>query len=131
MELPHSFVAFPAHKRIAERILDGLVDDKRVLGVYLSGSFARGNPDTYSDLDFYILVPPEMRETIKNDQARLREQVGEVVCNFPATHLGDPNQLIIFYREDYPVHVDYQYRIPSELEPAAINRNVVILVDRT
>jgi predicted nucleotidyltransferase len=131
MELPPSFLAFPAHRRIAERILEELVRDERVLGIYLSGSFARGNPDTYSDLDFNILVPSDMREAIKNEHARLREHVGEVVCDFPAIHLGDPNQLITFYREDYPVHVDYQYRIPHELAPAAINRYVAILLDKT
>ena len=32
-----------------------------------------------------------MREAIKNEYVRLGEQVGEVVCDFPAIHLGDPN----------------------------------------
>ncbi len=131
MELPQSFLTFPAHKRIAQRILDALVSDERVLGAYLLGSFAHGTADQYSDLDFYILVPSAARETIKNDHARLRHEVGQLVCDFPATHLGDPNQLISYYGEDYPLHVDYQYRIADELVPVPTNRDAVILLDKT
>src|SRR5690349_14088315 len=118
MELPSNLSAFPAHKQIAERIVNALLDDERVLGIYLAGSFAYGEPDIYSDLDFYILVASDARESIKSDHAQIRKQVGEIVSDFPATHLGDPNQFITFYRAaEIPVHVDYQYRIPDELVP--------------
>ena len=108
-----------------------LGQDKRVLGVYLSGSFASGQPDRYSDLDLYILGPAEDREQIVRDHAELREQVGDIVSDFPATHLGNPNQRITLYRESYPVHVDYQYRIKSDLVPRGKDQHVLILLDRS
>lgn len=131
MELPSTFVQFPVHKKIAEKIFDLLHQDERVLGIYLSGSFAYGKPDIYSDLDFYILVPAESREQIKKDHGELRGQVGDLVSDFPATHLGDPNQLITLYRESYPIHVDYQYRITDELVPRKKDKDALILMDKS
>jgi predicted nucleotidyltransferase len=131
MDLPSVFTDFPAHRKIAEKVLRLLEQDERVLGVYLSGSFASGRPDEYSDLDFGILVPAEAREQILQEHAKLRAQVGDILADFPATHLGDPNLLITFYREDYPVHVDFQYRIKEELTPRARDRNVAVLLDRS
>lgn len=131
IELPSSLSTFPTHKKIAERIVALLQQDKRVHGIYLSGSFACGRPDAYSDLDFYILVPEETREQIKADHKTLREKAGDVVSDVVATHLGDPNQFITFYREDYPVHVDYQYRVSAELVPQRKDRDVLVLLDRS
>jgi predicted nucleotidyltransferase len=131
MELPSSLSRFPAHKRIAEFVVDGLEHDDRVIGIYLSGSFALGKPDVHSDLDFYILVAPEMRETVRNDHTGLRRQAGEVMSEFSATHLGDANQIIVFYRAEFPVHVDYQYRTPDELVPRSRDTGAVILSDKS
>ena len=131
MTFSSAFEQFPAHKKIAERISDLLQQDERVLGIYVSGSFAYGQPDMYSDLDFYILVPLELREQIKKDHETLRGQVGDIVSDFPATHLGDPNQFITFYQDSYPIHVDYQYRVKDELAPRKIDKDVLILLDRS
>ena len=131
MEMPTAFANLPAHEQIAARILRFLEEDERVLGVYLSGSFARGNPDAYSDLDFYILVPGESREQVEEDHAKLRAEVGDIVSDFPATHLGDPHQFITFYRGSYPVHVDYQYRVSGELMPRESDMGAIVLLDRS
>lgn len=127
--LPTALSRFDSHKAIAESALNLLQQDKRILGIYLSGSFACGNPDRYSDLDFYILVPADIRSRIELDHAQLRRQVGDVISDFPATHLGDPHQFITFYRADYPVHVDYQYRVKNELIPRNEDKDVLILLD--
>jgi predicted nucleotidyltransferase len=131
MELPPGLSMFPGHRKLAENILVALLRDDRVSGIYLSGSFAFGKPDRYSDLDLHILVPAEGREAIERDHTELRNEVGSIVSDFPALHLGDPHQFVTLYREDYPIHVDYQYRIPDELVPRPIYENVFILFDRT
>jgi predicted nucleotidyltransferase len=127
--LPRTFHHFPDHRRIAENILRLLRVDERVLGVYLSGSFAAGKPDRYSDLDLYLLVRKEHRERIKQDHSSLRAKVGELISDFPATHMGDPNQIICLYSETYPVHVDYQYRAPEELIPRVKDRRALVFWD--
>jgi predicted nucleotidyltransferase len=131
MELPQNLRNFPTQRYIAERILDALLRDHRVLGIYLGGSFASGKPDVYSDLDFYILVAADVRDAVKKDHARLREQVGDILADFPATHLGDPNQFVTFYRAEFPVHVDYQYRVPDDLVPRSRDAEVIILLDKS
>jgi len=131
MEWPSTFALFPTHKAIATKILNLLEQDERVLGVYLSGSFAYGQPDRYSDLDVFILVQAQDREQTKQDHANLRALVGDIVSEFPATHLGNPNQIITLYRDSYPVHVDYQYRVQAELAPRQKDTGVLILLDRT
>jgi predicted nucleotidyltransferase len=127
--LPRTFDHFPCHRRITENILRLLREDERVLGVYLSGSFVSGKPDPYSDLDLYLLVRKEGRERIKQDHFSLRAKVGELISEFPATHMGDPNQIICLYSDTYPVHVDYQYRAPEELVPRVKDRRALVFWD--
>jgi predicted nucleotidyltransferase len=127
--LPRTFDHFPDHRRIAENILRLLREDERVRGVYLSGSFVAGKPDRYSDLDLYLLVRREHRERIKREHSSLRAKVGELISDFPATHMGDPNQIICLYSETYPVHVDYQYRVPEELVPRVKDRRALVFWD--
>jgi Nucleotidyltransferase domain len=97
-KLPRSFDHLPDHRHIAENILRLLHKDQRVLGVYLSGSFVAGKPDRYSDLDLYLLVRKEHRERIKQDHSTLRAKVGDLISDFPATYMGDPNQIIACIR---------------------------------
>jgi predicted nucleotidyltransferase len=124
------FDGFPAHERIARRAFELLAAERQVLGIYLAGSFAFGQPDTYSDIDFYIEIPDRSKEVVLKNHRRIIEDVGEVATWFPATHLGDPSQLIVFYKTDPPVHVDYQYREVSELVPRSKDKDVLILLDR-
>src|SRR3989338_110542 len=124
------FINFPDHQKVAFSALDLLSRDERVIGLYLSGSFADGQPDKYSDVDINILVEEAQREQIIKDHSRLIQQVGKVATVFPATHMHDPNQIIVFYEETIPIHVDYQYRIDSELTPKPKNKNITIVLDR-
>lgn len=124
------FTNLPNHQRVTFSALDLLSRDERVIGLYLSGSFADGQPDKYSDVDINILVEEVQREHIIKDHSRLIQQVGKVATVFPATHMHDPNQIIVFYEEAIPIHVDYQYRIASELTPKSKNKNVMIVLDR-
>lgn len=120
------------HSDIAARAIQLLTSDDRVEGLYLSGSFASGEPDDFSDIDLYVVVGQGMIEEVIRDHRRtLIPRVGDVATVFPATHLGDPHQIIVFYQTDIPIHVDYQYRASSELVPRRADRDVVLLLDRT
>ena len=129
--LPRSFDLHPEHRDLASGILQLLLRDEKVLGVYLSGSFAQGKPDRYSDLDLYILVKSQDRDPMKQAHRTLRKNVGELISEFPATHLNDSNQIIALYEGTYPIHVDYQYRSPNELVPRKKDRHVVIFWDNS
>ncbi len=124
------FGAFPTHLRIAMKAINLLDQDPKVLGLYLSGSFSKGKPDNYSDIDINILVEEPEREQIIKNHSQLIHDVGKIAAVFPATHLGDPNQIIVFYEEEIPIHVDYQYRIPNDLKPKFESSGITIIIDK-
>ena len=126
------FEPFPDHWRIASRAIELLAVDERVSGMFLSGSFAKGKPDRWSDIDFYIVATPDSSlEELIGHQDKLIREVAEIATVFPATHLRDPHQVIAFYKASEPIHVDYQYRKLGWLIPRRGDRNVVIVFDRS
>jgi predicted nucleotidyltransferase len=131
VEPAHSaFKKFPEHWQVASRAIELLQADERVLGLYLSGSFAKGKPDRWSDIDFYVLVSDGAEDEVIRSHERLFREVADVATLFPATHLGDPHQIIVFYRSSEPIHVDYQYRALGALKPQKKDSSVIILLDR-
>ena len=122
---------FPEHYQILQKAVALLAADHRVQGIYLTGSFANGSPDLYSDLDINLIVPTKERETVIKDHQQLREGIAEVATQFPATHLKNPNQIIVFYIGSYPIHVDYEYKISEDLKPVAKGKGAFIVLDKT
>ncbi|KKU07302.1 MAG: polymerase beta domain protein region protein [Candidatus Collierbacteria bacterium GW2011_GWC2_45_40] len=125
------FKKFPEHYRVLKNSVDLLSADYRVLGIYLTGSFANGSPDQYSDLDVNLIVSVGDRESIIKEQETLREKVAKIATQFPATHLNNPYQIIVFYEGTYPIHVDYEYKTSEDLKPMAKGKDVIVVFDRT
>jgi predicted nucleotidyltransferase len=125
------FEGLPAHEEIARKAVDLLVADAEVVGLYLAGSFALGQPDKYSDVDLYVVIPDGSKAEVLRRAASMVQDVGKVATWFPATHLGDPSQLIVFYEADPPIHVDFEYVEVRELTPRAKDKDIIILVDRS
>ncbi len=119
----------PAHRRITLDALELLGQDERVKGLYLSGSLACGRPDMYSDVDINILVDATNRERVIQDHTKLYQQVGKLITLYSAIHMGDPNQMIAFYEEIIPIHVDYQYRIAENLALNRRHKDIAIILD--
>jgi predicted nucleotidyltransferase len=132
MRIPRgAFGGLPEHGRVLESAVSLLAADTRVEALYLSGSLAAGTPDPWSDIDLWIVVQGGDIEEVINAHRSLIGQVAPIGTLFPATHLGNPHQIIVFYKEAYPVHVDYQYTEARELVPRRRDAEVVILLDRT
>jgi hypothetical protein len=112
MDIPENvsqnFNSFSAHKQIFENAVSFLSSDERVKGIYLSGSFSSGNPDKYSDIDLYIVVDDNQLTDIVENHSQKLFQIGKIITQFPATHLNDPNMLIVFYEgtDGLPIHAD-------------------------
>ena len=126
-----AFEGLPEHWRIASRAVEDLSGDDRVLGLYLAGSFASGQADRWSDIDLYVVVPDGQADELISSHSSLIREIADVATLFPATHLGDRHQIIVFYKAgDEPIHVDYQYREVSGLKPRQKDAEVVLLLDR-
>lgn len=50
-------------EELLHNALDDLTGDPDVLAIYLAGSLAKGNFDTYSDIDLHTIVAPSARDT--------------------------------------------------------------------
>ena len=53
LQLPHH------HHVIMNRFVAAGLADERVVAAFLGGSYARGTPDAYSDLDLYLITTDE------------------------------------------------------------------------
>jgi hypothetical protein len=132
MRIPNAALGeLPEHGRVLESAVSLLAADPRVEALYLSGSLAAGTPDRWSDIDLWIVVQGGDIEEVINAHRSLIEQVAPIGTLFPATHLGNPHQIIVFYKEAHPIHVDYQYTEARELVPRRRDAEVAILLDRT
>ncbi len=125
------FFNLPDHWQIFERAITLLAADTSVLGLYLSGSFANGKPDRWSDIDLCIVVENGRVDTILIDQQKLIDSIAPVVTKFPAIHLGNSHQIIVFYKANDPIHVDFQYKELAELEPCRHDANIKIIFDHS
>jgi predicted nucleotidyltransferase len=125
------FRGLPVHEEIARKAVDMLAADSEVVGLYLAGSFALGHPDRYSDIDLYVVIPDGSKDDVLRRAASMVQDVARVATWFPATHLGDPAQLIVIYEADPPIHVDFQYKEVRELIPRVKDKDIIVLVDRS
>jgi predicted nucleotidyltransferase len=125
------FQGLPVHEDIARKAVDLLVADSEVIGLYVAGSFAVGQPDKYSDIDLYVVITDGSKGEVLKRAATMVPDVAEIATWFPATHMGDPAQLIVFYETDPPIHVDFQYKEVRELIPRAKDKDIIILLDRS
>lgn len=127
------FNNLPDHKRIAIDSIEKLGGDDRVVGIFLSGSFASGQPDQFSDIDLNIVVKEGVSvEEVVSSHSSLRSEVSDVATTFPATHLNDPNQIIVFYKNgSTPIHVDFQYIARDELKPHSKYSGMRVVMDKS
>lgn len=56
-------------------------DDDRVKGLFLSGSYANGTHDAWSDVDFLVIVEDDNRQAVVADFLEAMESVGELVSS--------------------------------------------------
>jgi predicted nucleotidyltransferase len=73
---------------LIDRAHDVLIQDSRVLGVWLAGSFARGTQDPYSDVDLWVVVDPDDLAGFIQDWPKVAEEIAPTVLrqqlgNFP------------------------------------------------
>ncbi|WP_099157507.1 nucleotidyltransferase domain-containing protein [Virgibacillus ndiopensis] len=104
----------PKHRsKLLENALNDLSNDENVLGIYQSGSLAKGNFDNYSDIDLHIIVTPETkRDFIKNKRDRSKKW-GDVLFN----EGSNTSSVIVTHYECF-VKMDTWYQSPAELQPS-------------
>jgi hypothetical protein len=71
--LPHN------HQIIIDRFVAACQTDERVVAAFLGGSYAKGTPDEYSDLDLYLIATDEAYEGFFAERKAFLQQLGDLV----------------------------------------------------
>ncbi len=115
----------PAHRdSLLENAVTDLRSDPNVLGIYLSGSLAKGNADLYSDIDLHVLVRTESKGDFINKKRERSGRWGEVMF-----FEGVSTSPVIVAHYDCFVKVDCWYHAPEEFVPSLWLRGAEVLYD--
>jgi predicted nucleotidyltransferase len=82
--------------------------DPRVRALLLKGSLARGEADTYSDVDFVVVAHPGQLEALWADRVAIAESLGGWLGGFDEVAWQAPHTFIGFC--DGPVKVDFFFQ---------------------
>lgn len=103
--IPPSFDGFAPHRTKVVAACRFAADQPDVVGMVLTGSFAQGNVDMFSDVDLRVIVEDEALDRVLARREEFPRAAGSVVAHFPGDHVGEPNLSIVLY--DDLTHVDY------------------------
>ncbi|RLQ89820.1 nucleotidyltransferase domain-containing protein [Planomicrobium sp. Y74] len=110
--------------QLLNRIRNDLEQDPDVLAIYLAGSLAKGNADSYSDIDLHTLVKPEKLEGFIADKFGRAGKWGNVLF-----YEGIAVSPVIVSHFDCFVKVDSWYHTANEITPSIWMKDMKILYD--
>lgn len=117
------------HRDLLERASWHFQGDKRVTGLMLWGSIAKGHPDQFSDVDLVAVTSDEQFDGVFSDRDATAAAIGEPLSRYLANHLpGGETQFIVLYPG--PIQLDLTYRRTSEMKPDREWASSHILKDR-
>ncbi|WP_010095523.1 nucleotidyltransferase domain-containing protein [Ornithinibacillus scapharcae] len=100
-------------KQLLRSALDDLMNDPNVLGIYESGSLARGDFDHYSDIDLHIVVRSEVKEGYIAEKKSRSAKWGDVLF-----YEGSASTPYIVTHYECFVKIDTWYHEKKDLAPS-------------
>lgn len=110
--------------QLLDRIRNDLEQDSDVLAVYLAGSLAKGNADSYSDIDLHTIVKPEKLEGFIADKFGRAGKWGNVLF-----YEGIAASPVIVSHFDCFIKVDSWYHTADDITPSIWMKGMKILYD--
>ena len=95
--IPPSFDAFALHRAKVVAACRFAADQSDVVGMVLTGSFAQGNVDEFSDVDLRVIVEDGALDRVLARREGFPRAAGSEVAHFPGDHVGEPNLSIVLY----------------------------------
>jgi hypothetical protein len=126
--LPPGTDTFPLHRAKIEAACRWGAARDELVGMAISGSFALGIADDYSDVDLKLVTTDEGHDSIVGAQNDLIRACGTAIARFPADHTGLPELTIVLY--DDLVHVDLHPIRLSELATKNAGMPATVLWER-
>ena len=111
-------------RQLLDRICRDLEQDPNVLAIYLAGSLANGNADSYSDIDLHTIVKSEKLEDFIADKYGRAGSWGNVLF-----YEGIAASPVIVSHFDCFVKVDSWYHAADDIKPSIWMKGMKILYD--
>ncbi len=101
--------AITARRAFIERFASLCTDDDRIAAVFLSGSYARGEPDRFSDVDLTVVATHGAYDRLFESRWELMEQLGELVLKEDFDGFGR-DMLLYLYEDGVDGEVELHHR---------------------
>lgn len=111
-------------QQLLDRIRQDLEQDSDVLAIYLAGSLAKGNADSYSDIDLHTIVKPEKLEDFIANKFWRAGSWGNVLF-----YEGIAASPVIVSHFDCFIKVDSWYQTADDIQPSIWLKGMKILFD--
>lgn len=112
---------------ILENMVNYFMKDKKLIGIFLSGSLAEESSDKYSDIDFRVILEDEGIDNYINNRLTAPENWGELLYNEYSS--GWKNMCVSHFKPF--VKVDIFYYTKHDLTPSVWhNKGIKIIYDR-
>ncbi|PLT28909.1 nucleotidyltransferase domain-containing protein [Peribacillus deserti] len=116
----------PLHRsKLLAAALEDFSGDPAVLAIYQSGSLAKGNFDSYSDIDLHIIVRPDARAEFIENKRRRSAGWGKVLFY----EENSPSAPVIVTHYECFVKVDTWYKTLNEVTPSLWLKGIEALYD--
>lgn len=113
-----------ARERLFNNVVEYFRSRKGVKAIFVGGSIADGTTDTYSDIDFRIVVEPELHKQFVSERLSMPRHWGEWLFN---EWIEDAIHCVSHYK---PFNkVDVFYFAPEHLQPSPWYNLPVLIVD--
>ncbi|MFD2611433.1 nucleotidyltransferase domain-containing protein [Paenibacillus gansuensis] len=110
---------------LLQKVMEDLLQDPNVLGVFLGGSLAKDNPDLYSDIDLRVVVAPEQLDRYIRAKKQRPSAWGNVLF-YEDISPGAPFTIAHF---DCFLKVDVFYYKPDDIQPSLWLQHMKIMKD--
>src|ERR1700686_3920828 len=75
------------HRDLLERASWHFQGEKRVTGLMLWGSIAKGHPDQFSDVDLIAVAPNSQFDSVFSDHVAAANAIGQPLSHYLANHV--------------------------------------------
>lgn len=87
------------HRQFADRAINRLQNDPRVLGLAACGSWPTGELDEFSGLDLVLVAEPGRYKSLLQDLRAIALSLGACLASFPEEHNGHTGRLVCLFED--------------------------------
>ena len=110
-----------ARQRLFDRVIEHFLEEEGFEALFIQGSVASGSTDEFSDIDFRVVIQPELYERVFSERFLAPRQWGELIYNewsdLPTcvSHFKPFNKVDVFYFKPEHLRPSPWYLLPTQV----------------